>query len=1104
MKLAPKAGTLVIECLRPPTLPTLRERLRDRERPIHVLHFDGHGTFSDVAGLGSGLRLKGGARGQLAFEDDAGRMNLVAADDLAQVLQTSGVRLVVLTACQSARGAADDVFSSVAARLIQGGVDAVAAMSASVLVVSAARYVEGFYRALAGGAPAALAHERARQALHDDPRRHPLRRRKDEEGSPIELRDWWLPHFYQQRQLTLHAAGGGATVPAPPKPRWSDEWLAPPRYGFSGRARELFAIERALVRRQIVVLHGFGGSGKTALACEAGEWLVRTRRYDAGLFMPFERGGDAVALLSQLAHLLDAYDASFDPRETRQAVERLKPELARLRTVVLVDNFETLLPGGEAPLDAGAHAELAEVLAGLAEAGAGVIVTTRDTSFGDARLMPGPRTRHIRLAGLHPEDAYALATRLLDALAIDRARAPYPELRDLLAQLDHHPLALLLVLPALQARDLSVAAITKDFAKLLPKFADDTATGRNRSLLASLDFSLRRLTAAQREWLQRLAVFEGGASENLLLAITGIPEAEWARLRPALEQAALLVAEAAHADVRVPFLRFHPVLCPSLRTSAGARNPELLDRYLARYRDMATFLYDADKRMPQMARALFLRERPNLRRTLAVLLDRGEFDEAVDQLDSTAHFLTTLCLDRELETLRQQLAAAMAKHSGATDPGLLARSEYLQASALGESALERGDYDAAQKHFTSLLERLTKQPPGTPLGPGSFEHGLTLQRLARCLRASGQPGAAAERLNAALAVIDVLCATEAATRDLRRARATMLTDLGDVLLDQGQYPRARQAYAEALGITEAVGDLRGHAILRGQLGTLALREHDVDNARQSYTEALSFFRDLGEPASQANYLHQLGRVAQEQGLWEEAERHYRDSLAIRETENDAVGAAMACNQLANTARRAGHPEQAEQWYAHALRFRNLPTAHSARVRHNLAALLLEEVRAGHTPALRITEARTHAEEALHALETLGLSEEPWKTLNVLAEIADLEHQAEKARVYRRRERATFAAFDGNRRSIDTHSVPSLVVAVAAEAVAYPAARGEVDGMLAGAEAQGWHVADAVRRIWAGERDWHALAEGIDANSALLVLRILETLEGKGPAAAPDA
>src|SRR5947199_7475653 len=84
---------------------------------------------------------------------------------------------------------------------------------------------------------------------------------------------------------------------------------------------------------------------------------------------------------------------------------------------------------------------------------------------------------YLPLGGLHPEDAYTLASRLLEDLGIDRARAPYAELRDLLVQLDHHPLAIQLVLPALH--DMTLARIKSDFAALLPKFVDDTTTGRN-------------------------------------------------------------------------------------------------------------------------------------------------------------------------------------------------------------------------------------------------------------------------------------------------------------------------------------------------------------------------------------------------------------------------------------------------------------------------------------------------------------------------------------------------------------------------------------------------------------------------------------------------
>jgi hypothetical protein len=125
----------------------LRERLTDPKRPpVHILHFDGHGAFGQEPIAKDDKRFKSGGplQGLLAFEDEKGKEHLVSAEELAQVLQHSGIRLAVFNACQSAIGAGDDVFSSVATRLVKAGIDAVVAMSASVLVATATRYVAAF------------------------------------------------------------------------------------------------------------------------------------------------------------------------------------------------------------------------------------------------------------------------------------------------------------------------------------------------------------------------------------------------------------------------------------------------------------------------------------------------------------------------------------------------------------------------------------------------------------------------------------------------------------------------------------------------------------------------------------------------------------------------------------------------------------------------------------------------------------------------------------------------------------------------------------------------------------------------------------------------
>jgi hypothetical protein len=527
-----ETGTIAVEFLRPPTLPALRKRLADAARPpIHLLHFDGHGAFRPDQLAADGLTLAGQGEGLLAFEDAEGQLDLVKAEEVVQVLQDSGVRLAVFTACRSAMSS-DEALSSVAAHLIKSGIDAVVAMSASVLVAAASRYVEAFYRKLAAGTPAPIAQERARQALHDDPRRHLLARHSSEEGSFVELKDWWLPHFYQQRPLVLQPTEPARkSHPEPTSsslPRFNKEMPAAPRYGFSGRARELLMVERHLLHGKLVVILGFGGIGKTALAREAADWLTRTGMYGAACFVSFQHGGDASSLLSALGHHLGVYDSTYNPQNTAAALAHLKPVLKARPTLLIADNLESLLPAGEAPLDTATRTQLWDVLLELAKLGAGVLLTSRDPAFGDGRLAPGKLVAHLLLGGLYPADAYTLATRLLSDLGIDRKRAPYAQLHELLRSLDYHPLAIQLVLPIL--RQASLARITTDFAALLSQFQDETATGRNSSLLASLDYSMQRLSPEHRALLPRLALFEGGANENELLAITQIPDGEWASL----------------------------------------------------------------------------------------------------------------------------------------------------------------------------------------------------------------------------------------------------------------------------------------------------------------------------------------------------------------------------------------------------------------------------------------------------------------------------------------------------------------------------------------------------------------------------------------------
>ncbi len=337
-----------VEFLYPPTLKALSDRLSDRKAAlVHVVHFDGHGVYDADMGLG-----------YLLFEDDKHAGDRVDANRLGTLLNRCGVPLMVLNACQSAAQQEANPYASVAARLIRAGVGSVLAMNYSVLVVAARKFVAAFYANLADGLTIGQALDQGRRALLADEQRHILTRHNAQgelAEETIRLRDWFLPALYQQAAdpTVFDAAaplpeGAQRAVPLVlTNPSVPGGLPAEPLHGFHGRARELLRLERALASHAVVVLHGFGGQGKTTLAADAGRWFHRTGRFPGGAaFISFEQGGSLQQLCSWVGQALSS-DPNFalgdgDPVERVGALLRERPALA------ILDNFESVL--GRAPL----------------------------------------------------------------------------------------------------------------------------------------------------------------------------------------------------------------------------------------------------------------------------------------------------------------------------------------------------------------------------------------------------------------------------------------------------------------------------------------------------------------------------------------------------------------------------------------------------------------------------------------------------------------------------------------------------------------------------------------------------------------------------------
>ena len=123
--------------------------------PWHVFHFVGHAA----ADGGSG-------EGVLLLADEQGNPDPLTATQLGRLLADQRtLRLVVLNACQGAKGNEQSLFSSLAASLVRRGLPAVLAMQYDISDQAAVEFTGSFYGALAANLPIDAASSEGRKAI---------------------------------------------------------------------------------------------------------------------------------------------------------------------------------------------------------------------------------------------------------------------------------------------------------------------------------------------------------------------------------------------------------------------------------------------------------------------------------------------------------------------------------------------------------------------------------------------------------------------------------------------------------------------------------------------------------------------------------------------------------------------------------------------------------------------------------------------------------------------------------------------------------------------------------------------------------------------------
>lgn len=681
----------------------------------------------------------------------------------------------------------------------------------------------------------------------------------------------------------------------------------PPLYHFHGRARELYQLERELRGHRAVLLHAMGGMGKTTLAREAAYWWTRTGLFpDGACFLSFEQGAGA----DQVALVLGTYleGTAFESVPADEQLKRARELFEERRVLMVWDNFESVLPAfqqdGAALYSEEERGRIVDLFRDWTESANGegrLIVTCRPKQAG----LPG--ARRMELHGLARPDSLHLLARVLEVngLDLDDPRLDRHELEELLGALGDHPLSIELVAPHLET--MTPAQIAGDFATLLDTFRGEAEVERNQSLLASLEFSTRRLGEAAQTALPWLGLFRGGVFEQVLLDVSELEPAAWEAARQDLEATALVRVEREILYGKRPYLRFHPTLAYRAASAAPASD-EVRQRFVAVYLGVMSAVDQADfGANPRGGMELMAREEANYRAAVAWALEAEAYAEASNLGRTFRGYLERSGRLRERDSWVAWLAGEVGK-------GGFTNAAATQEQDAAWSLFTQGHAQEAVARLQALLKRLRAQHGFDAV----FQLALTQARLGRVYYSAGSAEQAVPVLREAVAQWEQLVEREKAKGGEASAQrgnlAMTLGDLANALRNAGRLNEALEAGDRALSILTKLGHNREIAAGLAIVASILMRQGRFQKADERYQEALEAARLAGDRELEAGALQNRGILVEDRGRYSKAVELYQQALKLFQAMNSEGAVMRTCNLLGVAERKAGRLAEARAWY----------------------------------------------------------------------------------------------------------------------------------------------------------------------------------------------
>ncbi len=279
---------------------------------------------------------------------------------------------------------------------------------------------------------------------------------------------------------------------------------------FIGRSQEISTILLNFQKQaQLLTLFGFGGIGKTTLAFETARTALQSQQYLDGIyFVALETAKTENDLLARVVTTLEITLQTSQPM-----LEQIKTFIAQKSMLLVLDNFEQLTDQTHL------IAELLETSPNLR-----LLCTSRE--------VLGLLAEHVYpISGLETANVSSGAVQLFVARAAQEFTHQELEIiLEIVRVLQGIPLAIELAVPQLKSFSLLElqAALQKSMDALQIQTTD--LPERQRSIRAVFLHSWALLSPAERQGLQRMAVFKNGANRHALLKVAQISLSQIANL----------------------------------------------------------------------------------------------------------------------------------------------------------------------------------------------------------------------------------------------------------------------------------------------------------------------------------------------------------------------------------------------------------------------------------------------------------------------------------------------------------------------------------------------------------------------------------------------